>query len=98
MITPPRSFHASRRRLGVAVVATLLAASVTVVAPASVAAAQPTPPSEPTAPAAASPVGADPASEFADGRYIVTLRDEAVATYAGGVDAYAATRAQEATT
>ena len=95
MITPPRSFHASRRRLGVAVVASLLAASVAVVAPASVAAAQPTPPSEPPAPAAASRVGADPASEFADGRYIVTLRDEAVATYSGGVDAYAATRAKE---
>lgn len=98
MIIPSRSFHATRRRLGVAVVSTLLASAVAVVAPAPVAAAQPTSPSQPATgsqpSAAPADPGADPATEFADGRYIVTLRDEAVATYAGGVDSFAATRAK----
>jgi hypothetical protein len=44
--------------------------------------------------AAPAPTVATPASALEDGRYIVTLADDAAATYQGGVDGLPATQAR----
>ncbi len=76
--------------------ATLTAAALfltlgTVFSPATSASADDTPTPSTTASASA----AKDSAPFEDGRYIVTLRDEAVATYAGGTGSFSATRAPE---
>ncbi|WP_208008542.1 S8 family peptidase [Agromyces protaetiae] len=100
MTTPTPLFRAVRaRRSGVALGAALLVlAAGTAVSPltAIAAAADDLPATSPTEPAGPDASGlARDASAFEAGRYIVTLRDEAVATYAGGTGSFAATRARD---
>ena len=84
----------------------VIAAALTAVAPPELAAAQASTTVAATAPATAPATATAPAGEptaagpdggpqYDDGRYIVTLREEAVATYGGGVGSFAATRAKD---
>lgn len=99
MTTRTRSAIVTGRRRSTA---TLTAAALfltlgTAFWPASAAAADDTP--TPIAPVTASSTAVEATAKdgapFEDGRYIVTLRDEAVATYAGGTGSFSATRAPE---
>ena len=82
------------RRVTATLAATLLLLTLgTAFSPAATADDTPAPTTPAPAPAAAT--GSDDGAAFEDGRYIVTLRDEAVATYGGGTDSFSATRAPE---
>ncbi|MDQ0894907.1 S8 family serine peptidase [Agromyces ramosus] len=93
MTTRTRSAIVTRgRRSTATLAATLLFLTLgTAFSPAATADDTPTP--NTPAPTAAS-ASKDEAA-FEDGRYIVTLRDEAVATYGGGTGSFSATRAPE---
>ena len=87
---PPESprlpFHHTRRVMALCVTTTLVAAGALVGVNGAAAA--------PMAPGLGGIIGAgigQPVTNFTDGRYIVTLADDAVATYTGGVDGFAPT-------
>jgi subtilisin family serine protease len=77
-----RLSHVLRRSGAIATVLALTAGIGALAAPAASAA------TAPVAPA----VAASAAPAYSDGRYIVTLRDDAVAAYTGGLDAFSATQ------
>ena len=86
----PSSPLPGRGRIAAAVASVaVIAAALTAVAPPALAAEHASTPATAPAGAPTLDVGPDGDPEYDDGRYIVTLREEAVATYGGGVGSFA---------